>query len=119
MEVAAWLNGLGLDRYKQAFEDNAIDFALLPKLTADDLRDIGITAVGHRRKLLEAIVALQDSIDKKTFELRAATSLARLWSGRGDQQRARDLLAPIYDWFTDGFGTHDLIEAKALLDAIG
>src|SRR5215475_15817236 len=60
MDVAAWLNGLGLGRYKQAFEDNAIDFALLPKLTADDLRDIGITAVGHRRKLLEAIAALRD-----------------------------------------------------------
>jgi class 3 adenylate cyclase len=66
VDVAAWLNGLGLDRYKQAFEDHAIDFALLPKLTADDLRDIGITAVGHRRKLLEAIAALRDSSGART-----------------------------------------------------
>ena len=55
----------------------------------------------------------------KTFELRAATSLARLWSDRGERQRAHDLLAPIYGWFTEGFGTRDLIEAKALLDALG
>src|SRR6266478_53047 len=60
MDVAAWLSNLGLERYKQAFEDNAIDFALLSKLTADDLRDIGITAVGDRRRLLEAIAALQE-----------------------------------------------------------
>jgi class 3 adenylate cyclase/tetratricopeptide (TPR) repeat protein len=66
VDVAAWLNGLGFDRYKQAFEDNAIDFALLPRLTADDLRDIGITAVGHRRKLLEAIAALQGSSGAST-----------------------------------------------------
>ena len=52
MDVAAWLSNLGLEHYKQAFEDNAIDFALLPKLTADDLKDIGITAVGDRRRLL-------------------------------------------------------------------
>jgi class 3 adenylate cyclase len=60
LDVAAWLSNLGLERYRQAFEDNAIDAAVLPKLTADDLRDIGITAVGDRRKLLEAIATLQE-----------------------------------------------------------
>ena len=54
----------------------------------------------------------------KTFELRAAMSLARLWAERGERQRAHDLLAPIYGWFTEGFGTRDLIEAKALLDVL-
>jgi class 3 adenylate cyclase/predicted ATPase len=58
MDVAAWLSNLGLERYKQVFEENAIDFALLPKLTPNDLREIGITAVGDRRRLLEAIAAL-------------------------------------------------------------
>ena len=43
-------------------------------------------------------------------------SLARLWAERGERQRAHDLLAPIYGWFTEGSGTRDLIEAKALLD---
>jgi hypothetical protein len=48
--------------------------------------------------------------------LRAATSLARLWRDHGKRQQARDLLAPVYGWFTEGFDTADLKEAKALLD---
>jgi predicted ATPase len=54
----------------------------------------------------------------RTLELRAATSLARLWSDRGRNAEARDLLAPIYGWFTEGFDTTDLKEAKILLDAL-
>lgn len=54
----------------------------------------------------------------RTLELRAATSLSRLWSDRGRNAEARDLLAPIYGWFTEGFGTPDLKEAKILLDAL-
>jgi predicted ATPase len=54
----------------------------------------------------------------KLLELRAATSLARLWSDRGRNAEARDLLTPIYGWFTEGFGTPDLQEAKILLDAL-
>ncbi len=52
----------------------------------------------------------------KSWELRAATRLARLWAERGKRENARDLLAPIYDWFTEGFDTGDLKDAKALLD---
>ena len=55
----------------------------------------------------------------KTWELRAAASLARLWAERGDRRKAHDLLAPVHAWFTEGFDTPDLIEAKALLDALG
>jgi class 3 adenylate cyclase/predicted ATPase len=58
MDIAVWLRGLGLDRYEAAFRDNEINWAVLPKLTADDLKDIGVTAVGHRRMLLEAIAQL-------------------------------------------------------------
>jgi TOMM system kinase/cyclase fusion protein len=54
----------------------------------------------------------------KSFELRSATSLARLWQQHGKRQEAHDLLAPIYHWFTEGFDTADLQEAKALLDAL-
>ncbi len=49
-------------------------------------------------------------------ELRAATSLARLWQRQGKRDAARDLLAPVYEWFTEGFDTRDLIDAKALLE---
>ena len=59
VDIAAWLTGIGLEQYKQAFDDNEIDAELLPRLTADDLKDMGIVAVGHRRKLLIAIAELQ------------------------------------------------------------
>ena len=61
MEIVAWLRSLGLERYEAAFRDNEINWAVLPKLTTDDLKDIGVTAVGHRRMLLEAIAALSAS----------------------------------------------------------
>jgi predicted ATPase len=51
----------------------------------------------------------------KSFELRAATSMARLWREQGKRDQARELLAPVYGWFTEGFDTTDLREAKALL----
>jgi predicted ATPase len=54
----------------------------------------------------------------KALELRAALSLARLWQGQGQRAPARELLAPIYGWFTEGFDTADLQEARALLDAL-
>jgi predicted ATPase len=54
----------------------------------------------------------------KSFELRAATSLARLWGDQGRRAEARELLAPVYGWFTEGFDTADLKEAKALLDEL-
>jgi class 3 adenylate cyclase/predicted ATPase len=58
MDIAAWLRGLGLERYEAAFCNNEINWALLPRLTADDLKDLGVSLVGHRRKLLEAIAEL-------------------------------------------------------------
>ena len=59
MDVGAWLSGLGLRQYEQAFRDNAVDAAVLPELTGDDLKDLGVRSVGHRRKLLAAIAALR------------------------------------------------------------
>ena len=57
--------------------------------------------------------------EAKSLELRAAMSLARLWQQQGKHAEARELLAPVYGWFTEGFDTADLQEAKALLDALG
>jgi predicted ATPase len=54
----------------------------------------------------------------KFWELRAAMSMARLWRDQGKRDEARDLLAPVYGWFTEGFDTRDLKEAKALLDEL-
>jgi class 3 adenylate cyclase len=60
MDVAEWLRGLGLEQYAPAFHQNDIDSEVLRRLTADDLRDLGVASVGHRRRLLDAIAALTD-----------------------------------------------------------
>ena len=54
----------------------------------------------------------------RSLELRAAASLARLWADQGERAEAYDLLAPVYGWFTEGFDTADLKDAKALLDEL-
>jgi len=59
VDIATWLCELGMQQYLQAFRDNSIDAAVLPELTAEDLKDLGISLVGHRRKLLGAITALR------------------------------------------------------------
>ncbi len=58
-------------------------------------------------------------VASRSLELRAATSLARLWRGQGTPSQARDVLEPVYDWFTEGFDTPDLKDANALLDELG
>src|SRR5215470_14160743 len=63
-------------------------------------------------------ISIAQSQQAKSWELRAATSLARLWQQQGKRQEAHDLLAPVYGWFTEGFDTADLKEAKALLEAL-
>ncbi|HEX6014956.1 MAG TPA: adenylate/guanylate cyclase domain-containing protein, partial [Geminicoccaceae bacterium] len=61
MDIGAWLAGLGLGEYEAAFRDNHVDAELLPSLTGDDLRDLGVASVGHRRRLLAAIAALGEA----------------------------------------------------------
>ena len=58
MDIGGWLRGLGLERYEQAFRENEIDLRVLPELTADDLKELGVVAIGHRRLLLKAIADL-------------------------------------------------------------
>jgi class 3 adenylate cyclase len=69
MDVAAWLRGLGLERYEAAFHDNEIDWEALPRLTAEDLKDLGVVLGSHRRRLLDAITALR----RETGPQRSAT----------------------------------------------
>src|SRR3981189_1960452 len=58
MDVGVWLHGLGLGQYEAAFREHEIDGNILPNLTADDLKELGVIGVGHRRKLLTAIPSL-------------------------------------------------------------
>jgi class 3 adenylate cyclase/DNA-binding winged helix-turn-helix (wHTH) protein/predicted ATPase len=69
-------------------------------------------------ELYRKALSIAEEQEAKLWELRAATSLARLWRDQGRRAEARDLLAPVYGWFTEGFDTPDLKEAKALLEAL-
>ena len=69
-------------------------------------------------KYLDRALAVARAQQAKSWELRAATSMARLWRDQGKRNEARDLLAPVYGWFTEGFDTLDLKEAKMLLDEL-
>jgi predicted ATPase len=84
------------------------------------LRGVFLKSLGSPAEEVESALrtALQIAEEQGAFllKLRAATSLARLWRDQGKLQQARELLAPVYGWFTEGFDTRDLEEAKALLD---
>jgi predicted ATPase len=69
-------------------------------------------------EFFERSLAVARQQQAKSWELRAATSMARLWRDQGKAQQARELLAPVYGWFTEGFDTRDLKEAKALLEEL-
>lgn len=72
-------------------------------------------AEGHYQEA----IATARSQEAKSLELRSANKLARLWQSQGKTTEARDLLSPVYGWFTEGFDTADLKEAKALLNELG
>ena len=66
----------------------------------------------------ECALAIARKQQARSWELRAAMSMARLWRDQGKQRQAREILAPVYGWFTEGFDTLDLREARALLDEL-
>ena len=72
MDVVVWLRGLGLGRYEAAFRENEIDEAVLPSLTHENLKELGVTALGHRLKLLDAIAALRTETTAKAPPSEAA-----------------------------------------------
>ena len=110
MDIGEWLRGLGLERYVQAFRDNEIDADIL-------MRRSGYNAEQVEDAFHDALSIAREQ-QAKSWELRAAMSLAELWAGQGERQKANDLLAPIHDWFTEGFDTPDLKDARALLDKL-
>ena len=88
MDIAAWLRELGLERYEPVFRDNEIDAEVLPRLTAEDLTALGVTAVGHRRRLLDALAALSKgnvTLATGPAELAADTTASTLSEGERRQ----------------------------------
>jgi SAM domain (Sterile alpha motif) len=72
IDIVVWLRSLGLGKYEAVFRENEIDETVLPNLTAQDLKELGVTALGHRRKLLDAIAALRGQASVKHSSIAAA-----------------------------------------------
>ena len=84
MDVAAWLRELGLEQYAAAFIENSVSIDLLPSLTADDLKDLGVAAVGHRRRLLNAVAGLSPGSMLRVASIQRSRNLPRPRLGSGD-----------------------------------
>jgi SAM (Sterile alpha motif) domain-containing protein len=78
MDVGAWLRGLGLGQYEAAFAENEIDASVLPDVTADDLKEIGVAGVGHRRKILGLFPACAAHRGPR-LDSRAGLTVVLLW----------------------------------------
>ena len=74
MDIVVWLRSLGLGKYEAAFRENEIDETVLPSLTEEHLKQLGVTALGHRVKLLDAIAALRSDASAKAPSADAATT---------------------------------------------
>ncbi|MFP3566227.1 adenylate/guanylate cyclase domain-containing protein [Paraburkholderia sp. SIMBA_030] len=108
MDIAAWLRSLGMERYETVFRENAIDEDILHSLTADDLKELGIASVGHRRKLLDALAELRARKDSG----HAAVSLSQ---AKGERRQVAVLFADLCG-FTDMSREVDPEEVLAVLD---
>jgi class 3 adenylate cyclase/predicted ATPase len=100
VDVKAWLGRLGLEQYEQAFSENDVDAEVLPELTADDLIDLGVTSIGHRRKMLAAIALLREKpVPASTAERRQLTVMfcdlvgSTALSTRFDPEDMREIIA--------------------------
>ena len=97
MDIVVWLRSLGLEEYEAAFRDNKVDAAVLPKLTADDLKDLGIAAVGDRRKLLEAIAALRNDVGGKAPSVDAVSTSSAPSASPEDRAERRQVTVMFSD----------------------
>jgi predicted ATPase len=103
-------------RIVEATDERVGEAELLYRVQGDLLNDVGDRS-GAEQNYHRAI-AVAKGQSAKLFQLRASVSLGRLWRDQGKRAEARDLLGPIYDWFTEGFDAPDLKDAKALLDEL-
>jgi hypothetical protein len=102
MDVGGWLRSLGLDQYEANFRDNKISAALLTRLTNDDLKDIGVSALGDRLQLLDAIAAFEGTKlpaalpvpQSNSAHIRAAVSLHRSRASRSSPRPGPSFMAP-------------------------
>jgi predicted ATPase/class 3 adenylate cyclase len=127
MEIGGWLRSLGLERYEAAFRDNAIDETVLPNLTTEDLKELGVAAVGHRRKLLDAIAALRAGVKPsppESAERRQVTVMfsdlvgSTALSARMDPEDLRDVIADYQKCVAEAVRRFDGFIAKYMGDGV-
>jgi class 3 adenylate cyclase len=97
MDVVVWLRNLGLGKYEAAFRENEIDETVLPSLTHETLKELGVTAVGHRLKLLDAIAALHNDASGKALSADAATASTTLSAYPEDRAERRQVTVMFSD----------------------
>src|SRR5499425_1232449 len=117
MDIVVWLRSLGLGRYETAFRDNEIDETVLPNLTAEDLKDLGVSIVGHRRKLLDAIAALRADTEPKTAPA-APTSAAQSTFASAEAAGERRYLTVMFCDLVDSTGIAAKLDAEEWRDLV-
>jgi class 3 adenylate cyclase len=100
MDVGGWLRSLGLGQYEAAFHENAIDDTVLPSLTAEDLKDLGVGIVGHRRKLLDAIAALRADASPKAPSPDAFLETDQTPKESAERRQVTVMFADLVGWTT-------------------
>ena len=99
MDVVVWLRSLGLGKYEAAFRENEIDETVLPSLTHETLKELGVTAVGHRLKLLDAIAALRNEAGGKASSVDAAATSSTLSAHPEDRAERRQVTVMSPTWW--------------------
>jgi hypothetical protein len=97
MDIVVWLRSLGLGKYEAAFRENEIDETVLPGLTAEDLKELGVAALGHRRKLLDAIAALGADAGSKPPSADVATTSSAPSASPEDRAERRQVTVMFSD----------------------
>ena len=133
MDIAAWLRELGMQQYEQAFRDNAITATVLTDLTAEDLKDLGVNLVGHRRKLLAAIAALRSEGGRRrraAGKVRPAAERRQITvmfcdvvgstglSTRLDPEDLREVLGAYHKCVAETIGRYDGFVARYMGDGV-
>ena len=119
MEVGVWLRRLGLEEYEAAFRENNIDDTILPSLTTEDLKELGVGSVGHRRKLLEAIVALRADTSAKTVPTAPAAAAAPTSAPAAEAAGERRYLTVMFCDLVGSTSISAQLDAEEWRDLIG
>jgi class 3 adenylate cyclase len=96
MDVGDWLRSLGLEQYEATLRHNAIDDSVLPNLTAEDLKDLGVSLVGHRRKLLDAIAVLRTDVNSNV-PTQATSTIEELTKDNAERRHITVLFSDLVD----------------------